>query len=106
MGTTTVDSSTPPTNNNTATSSRAAAASNLTPEIQPDPVQPGEIRLHLWMLYSPQVPVLDLRDQNVMSTLDLRDTFHQLCLCLTKDETQDEPSTNGRRKSQKTKMSH
>ena len=34
---------TPPTNNNTTISSIAAAASNFTPEIQPDPVQPGEI---------------------------------------------------------------
>ena len=42
---------TPPTNNDTTTSSTAAAASNVTPEILSDPVQPGEIRLHLWMLY-------------------------------------------------------
>ena len=37
---------TPPTNNDNTTSG-IAAASNFTPEIQPDPVQPGEIRLHL-----------------------------------------------------------
>ena len=53
---------TPPTNNNTTTSRGAALASNFTPEIQPYPVQPGEIRLRLWMLYTPQAPVLDLRD--------------------------------------------
>ena len=41
---------TPPTNNDTTTSSTATAGSNFTPEIQPDPVQPGEIRLHSWML--------------------------------------------------------
>ena len=86
---------TPPTNNDTTTSSAAAAASNFTLEIQPDPVKSEEIRLHSWM-----------QDQNVMSTLDLRDVFHQLCLCPTEDETQGEPSTNGRRKSQKTKKSH
>ena len=62
---------TPPTNNNTTTSSTAAAASNFTPEIQPDPVQPREIRLYLWMLYTPQAPVLDLRGQTITSTLDL-----------------------------------
>ena len=93
---------TPPTKNNTTTSAAAAAAAaatNFTPEIQPDPIQPGEIRLHSWMLYTPQAPVLDLRGQNVTSTLDLRDAFHQLCLCPTEDETQGEPSTNGRRKS-------
>ena len=90
---------TPPTNNNTTTSSTAAAASNFTPEIQPDPVQPGKIRLHSWMLYMPQVPVLDLRGQNITSTLDLRDFFQQLHLCPKEDETQGEPATNGRRKS-------
>ena len=97
---------TPPTNNDATTSSTAAAPSNFTPEIQPDPVQPGEIILHSWMLYTPQAPVLDLGDQNITSTLDLRDAFHQLRLCPTEDETQGEPSTNGRRKSQKTKKSH
>ena len=88
---------TPPTNNDTTTSSTAAAAatSNSTPEIQPDPVQPGEIRLHSWMLYTPQAPVLDLRGQNVTSTLDLRDAFQQLHLCPTEDETQGEWSMNG-----------
>ena len=97
---------TPPTNNDTTTSSTTAAVSNFTPEIQPDPVQPGEIILHSCVLYTPQAPVLDLRGQNVTSTLDLRDTFHQLCLCPTKDETQGELSVHGRRKSQKTKKSH
>ena len=79
---------TPPTNNETAISTAAAAGSNLTPEILPDPVQPGEIRLHSWMLYTPQAPVLDLRGQNVTSTLDLMDAFHQLHLCLTEDDQQ------------------
>ena len=90
---------TPPTNNDTTTSNAAAAASNFTPEIQPDPVQPAEIRLYMWMLYTQQASVLDLRGQNVTSTLDLRDAFHQLCLCPKEDETQGEWSTNGRRKS-------
>ena len=42
---------TPLTNNDTTTSSAAAAASNFTPEIPPDSVQPGEIRLYSWVLY-------------------------------------------------------
>ena len=90
---------TPPTNNETATSTTAAAAGNLTSEILPDPVQPGEIRLHSWMLYIPQAPVLDLRGQNITSILDLTDTFHQLHLCPTEDNQQGESSPNGRRKS-------
>ena len=52
---------TPLTNTDTTTSTTAASDSNFTPEIQPDPVQPGEIRLHSWMLYTQQAPVLDLR---------------------------------------------
>ena len=93
------------TNNKTATSTTAAAAGNLTPEIPPDPVQPGEIRLHSWMLYTPQAPVLNLRAQNITSILDLMDAFHQLCLCPTEDDQQGESSPNGRRKSQKNKKS-
>ena len=93
---------TPPTNNEMATSNAAAASSNSTPEIPPDPIQPGEIRLHSWMLYSPQAPVLDLRGKNVTSTLDLADTFHHLHLFPTENDQQGESSPNGRRKSQKT----
>ena len=91
-----------PTNNETASSTTAAAASNFTPEIPPDPVQPGEITS---IQYTPQALVLDLRGQNVTSTLDLRDAFHQLCLCPTEDDQQGESSPNSRRKSQKTKKS-
>ena len=90
---------TPLTNNKIATSNAAAAASNLTPEIPPDPVQPGEIRLHSWMLYTPQAPVVDLQDKNVTFTLDLADAFHQLHLCSTEKYQQDESSPNDRRKS-------
>ena len=90
---------TPLTNNKTTTSITAAASSNFTSEILPDPVQPGEISLHTWMLYTPQAPVLDLRGQSVTSTLDLRDTFHQLHLCPTEDDPQGELSPNGRQKS-------
>ena len=94
-----MDPSYPPTKTDTTTSSAAAVASNFTPDIQPDPVQPGEIRLHSWMLYTPLAPVLDLRGQSVTTTLNLRDAFHQLHLCPTEDKTQGERSTNGRRKS-------
>ena len=96
---------TPLTNNKTTTSTTAAASTNFTPEILPGPVQPGEIRLHSWKLYTPQVPVLDLRGQSITSTLDLREAFHQLHLCPTEDNTQGESSPNCRRKFQKTKKS-
>ena len=67
---------TPPSNKDTPDLSSAAAAEKFTPVIELDPVQPGEIRLHSWMLYTPQAPVLDLREETITSTLDLRDAFH------------------------------
>ena len=57
---------TQPTNNKTTLSTAVAAAGNFTSEIPPDPVQPGEIRLHSWMLYIPQDLVLDLRGQTAI----------------------------------------
>ena len=89
----------PPTNNKTATSNATAAASNFAPEIPADPLQSGEIRLHSWQLYTPETPVLDLIGKKVTSTLDLADAFHELHLCPTDDNQQEESSPNGRRKS-------
>ena len=65
-----------PPNKDTPKPSKAAVADKFTPVIEPDPVQPREIRLHSWMLYTPQAPVLDLREETITSDLDLRDTFH------------------------------
>ena len=66
------------TNKDTPKPSGATVADKFTPVIEPDPVQPREIRLHSWMLYTPQAPVLDLREETITSDLDLRDAFHQL----------------------------
>ena len=97
--------STSPSNKDTPKPSGAAAAGKFTPVIEPDPIQPGEIRLHSWMLYTPQAPVLDLRGETT-STLDLRDAFNQLCLCPEEDETHAEHCPNGRRKSKKSQKPH
>ena len=67
-----------PINNEVATSNSAAAACNLPPEIPADPLQPGEIQLYSWQLYTPEAPVLDLRGKKVTSTLDLADAFLQV----------------------------
>ena len=83
---------TPPTNSEVATSNSAAPASNPPPEIPADPLQPGEIRLHSWQLYTPEAPVLDLRGKKVTSILDLADAFHELCLCSTDSDQQEESS--------------
>ena len=92
---------TPPSNKDTSKISGATAADKFTQVIEPDTVQPGEIRLHSWMLHIPQAPVLNLRQETITSTLDLRDTFHQLCLCPEEGNTHAEQCPNGRRKSKK-----
>ena len=66
---------TPPPNKDTPKPSGTTAADNFTPVIEPDPVQPGEIRLNSWMLYTLQAPVLDLKEETITSILDLRDAF-------------------------------
>ena len=97
---------TPPSNKDTPKPSGTTAADTFTSVIVPDPVQPGEIRLHSRMLYTPQAPVLDLREETITSTLDLRDTFHRLHLCPEEPHTSAEQCPNGRRKHKKSKKSH
>ena len=97
---------TPPKNKDTPDPSRAAVADMFTPVIEPDPVQPIEIILHSWMLYTPKAPVLDLREKATTSDIDLRDAFHQLHLCPEEDEKYPEKCPNGRRKTKKSKKCH
>ena len=96
-----------PSNKNTSklTGTPPAAANKFTPVIEPNLVKAGEIRLHSWMLYTPQAQVLNLREETITSTLHLRDTFHQLQLCPEEDEMHTEQCHNGRRKSKKSKKS-
>ena len=95
---------TPPSNKDTPKPSGAAAADKFTPVIEPDPVQPREITLHSWMLYTPQAPVLDLREEIITSTLDLRDAFHKIHLGPEEDKTHPEQCPSGRRKSKKSQV--
>ena len=95
-----------PSNKDTPELSGTAAADKFTPVIEPDQVQLREIRLLSWMLYTTQAPILNLREETITSTLDLRDAFHQLHLCPEEDETHPEQCPNGRRKSKKSKKSH
>ena len=94
---------TPPSNKDAPESSGSAAADNFTPVIEPELLQPGEIRLCSWMLYTPQAPALDLRGETITSTLDLRDTFHRLCLSPEEDQTQAKQCPDGRWKTKKFK---
>ena len=92
-------------NNGTDSANAAAAASNPILDIPVDPIQQGEISLHSWQLYTPEALVLDLRGKKVTSSLDLGDAFCQLHLCSTDNNQQEETSSDGRRKRQKTHKS-
>ena len=66
----------PSQNNTTPTGDKAAVAIFDT-----DPLQPGEIRLPSWMLYTSQAPVLDLTGKDIKTMKDIEHTFHALNLC-------------------------
>ena len=39
-----------------------------------DPLQPGEIHLHSWMLYTSQAPVFDLTGEHIKTKEDIEAT--------------------------------
>ena len=51
-----------------------------------DPIQPGEVQLHLWMLYTPQAPILDLTGEHIKTKEDIKAAFHALNLCSQEEE--------------------
>ena len=53
----------PSQKNTTPTKDKASAADSTVFDI--DPLQPGKIRLHSWMLYTSQVPILDLTGKDI-----------------------------------------
>ena len=69
------------TNNNSPNADQAEAA---------DPLQPGEVRLHSWMLYTPHAPILDLTGAHIKTKEDIEAAFHALNLC-----THDEQKSDG-----------
>ena len=87
-------------NNTTSTEDQAAAADPTLSDT--DPVQPGEIRLHSWMLYTSQAPVLDLTGEHIKTKEDIEATFHALNLCPQEDE---EEKSNGRKDTRRTSKS-
>ena len=82
-----------PNKNNTMPTGNQAAAADPT-LFDTDPLQPGEIHLHLWMLYTSQAPVLDLIGEHIKSKEDIEAAFHALNLCPQEDK---EEKSNGRK---------
>ena len=58
-----------------------------------NPLQPGEIHLHSWMLYPSQAPVLDLTGEHIKTKEDIEAAFHALNLC----PQEKEEKSNGRK---------
>ena len=82
----------PSQNNTTPTEDQAAAVDPTL--FDTDPLQPGKIHLHSWMLYTSQAPILDLTGKDIKSMKDIEHTFHVLNLC---PEENNEEKPNGRR---------
>ena len=85
-------------NNKTPTADQAAAAADPT-LFDTDPLQPGEIRFHSWMLYTSQAPVLDLTGEHIKTKEDIEATFHALHLCPQEEEEQKSDGRKERRNS-------
>ena len=79
-------------NNITPTGDQAAAADPTL--FDTDPLQPGEIHLHSWMLYTSQTLILDLTEKDIKSKKDIEDAFHALDLCPQEDN---DKKSNGRK---------
>ena len=78
---------------NITTSTRDQAATAEPTLFNTDPLQPGEICLHSWMLYISQAPILDLTGEHIKTKEDREAAFHALNLC-PQDE---EEKSNGRK---------
>ena len=87
----------PGENNNMPTADQAAAADPTS--FDTDPLQPGEIHLHSWMLYTSQATVLDLTGEHIKTKEDIEAAFHALHLCLQREEEQKSDGRKERRAS-------
>ena len=81
-----------PSQNNTTPTGDKAAATDPT-LFDTDPLQPDEVCLHSWMLYTSQAPILDLTGKDIKPMKDIEHTFHALNLC-PKENNEEKP--NGR----------
>ena len=87
--------------NNTMSTGHQAAAADPT-LFDTDPLKPGEIFLHSWMLYTSQAPILDLTGEHIKTKEDIEAAFHALNLCPQEDE---EEKSNGRKDTRRTSKS-
>ena len=84
------------TNNNSTNADQAEAADPTF--FEADPLQPCEVCLHLWMLYTPQAPMLYLSGEHIKTKEDIKAAFHSLNLC--KHDEQKPDGTKGHKAKQ------
>ena len=65
-------------NNNSPNADQAEATDPTF--FEADPLQRDKVRLHSWMLYTPQAPVLDLTAEHIKTKEDIKAAFHFLNL--------------------------
>ena len=85
-------------NNNTPNADQAEAADPTL--FDADPLQPGVVHFHLWMLYTSQAPVLDLTGECIKTKEDIEAAFHALNLCSREEEEQKSDGRKERKASQ------
>ena len=90
-----------PSENNTMPTGDQVAAADPT-LFDTDPLQPGEILLHLWMFYTSQAPILDLTGEHIKTKEDIEATFHTYNLYPQEDK---EEKSNGRKETRGTSKS-
>ena len=74
-------------NNNSSNANQAEAADPTF--FGADPLQPGEVHLHSWMLYAPQAPILDLTGAHIKTEEDIEAAFQALNLCTHEEQKSD-----------------
>ena len=80
------------TNNNSPNAYQAEAADPTF--FKADPLQPGKVCLHLWMLHTPQAPMLDLTGEHIKTKEDIKEAFHALNLCTHNEQKSDGTKEN------------
>ena len=80
------------TNNNSPNTNQAEAANPTF--FKTDLLQPGEVCLHSWMLYTPYAPILDLTGTHIKTKEDIEAAFHALNLCTHNEQKSDGAKAN------------
>ena len=65
-----------------------------TPHFLKQTKQPGEVCLHLWMLYTPQAPILELTGVHIKTKEDTEAAFHALNSCTHEEQKSDGKKAN------------